>query len=174
MSFKEWGGLISSDIIPHKGTRFYSPLRSHGQIRLSRSGFLTSTKLTAKLNLLKLLLAYLLHCHKFCVGLKTNNNKYILSACIPSKALVTCKTEWLIHDKYVLVCICYTTIEIVHTLCKSTRKPTTLMLYHSIHLLSPLMNDHMHNESPRMLNSPVNSKLFTNGLSALICVVGFK
>ena len=40
------GGLISSDIIPHKGTRFDS-LRSHGQIRLSRFGFLTSTKLMA-------------------------------------------------------------------------------------------------------------------------------
>jgi hypothetical protein len=47
MSFKAWGGLISSDIIPHKGSRFYSPLRSHGQIRLSRFGFLTSTKLMA-------------------------------------------------------------------------------------------------------------------------------
>ena len=47
MSFKAWGGLISRDIIPHKGTRFYSPLRSHGQIRLSRFGFLTSTKLMA-------------------------------------------------------------------------------------------------------------------------------
>ena len=45
MSFKAWGGLISRDIIPHKGTRFYSPLRSHGQIRLSRFGFLTSTEL---------------------------------------------------------------------------------------------------------------------------------
>jgi len=38
--FEAWGGLISSDIIPHRGTRFYSPLRSHGQIRLSRFGFL--------------------------------------------------------------------------------------------------------------------------------------
>jgi len=47
MSFKAWGGLISSDIILHNGTRFYSPLRSHGQIRLSRFGFLTSTKLMA-------------------------------------------------------------------------------------------------------------------------------
>ena len=47
MSFKAWGGLISSDIIPHKGTRFYCPLRSHGQIRLSRFGFLTTIKLMA-------------------------------------------------------------------------------------------------------------------------------
>jgi len=47
MSFKASGGLISSYIIPHKGTEFYSPLRSHGQMRLSRFGFLTSTKLMA-------------------------------------------------------------------------------------------------------------------------------
>ena len=47
MSFKTSGGLISNDIIPHEGTRFYSPLRSHGQMRLSRFGFLTSTKLVA-------------------------------------------------------------------------------------------------------------------------------
>jgi hypothetical protein len=47
MSFKAWGGLISSDIIPHKGTRLYFPLRWHGEIRLSRFGFLTSTKLMA-------------------------------------------------------------------------------------------------------------------------------
>ena len=47
MRFKAWGGLISSDIIPHKGTKFYSPLRSHGQIRLSLFGFLTSIKLMA-------------------------------------------------------------------------------------------------------------------------------
>ena len=33
--------------MPHKGTRFYSPLRSHSQICLSRFEFLTSTKLMA-------------------------------------------------------------------------------------------------------------------------------
>ena len=41
------GGLISSDIMRHKGSRFYSPLRLHGQIRFSRFGFLTSTMLMA-------------------------------------------------------------------------------------------------------------------------------
>jgi hypothetical protein len=44
MSFKAWGRLISSDIIQHEILEFYSPRRSHGQIRLSRFGFLTSTK----------------------------------------------------------------------------------------------------------------------------------
>jgi len=105
---------------------------------------------------------------------KKNNYRYIPSACIPPKALVTCKTKWLKYGKYALVCICYTTKEIVYTLCKTTRKSTPLMLYHSVHLLSSIMHDDMHNESPRMLNSSVNSKLFTNGLSALICIVAFE
>jgi hypothetical protein len=41
MSFKTRGGLISSDIIPHKGTGFYSPLRSHGHLYFKKPTFCT-------------------------------------------------------------------------------------------------------------------------------------